>query len=334
MIVDCAVYHAGERQPGPLSLDDALESLSGPDALVWIELVAPTLSELDRVAAELQIHPLVVEDALKPHQRPKLEMYPSSALLVLKTADRTILRPEGKPIRRAPSPFGELQVIIGPQFVITVRHGETDPVADARVAFAQEPSFLREGVAAVLYALTDAVVDRYELVCDDIEAVIDSIEDRVFTPGTNDATQLIFDQKRSTLTFLRNVAPLVDVMTRLAQAEPRTFLAVSPTVAPYFRDVLDHLLRVQARLEQSRELLAAALDANLALITVRQNEDMRAISGWAAIIAVPTLFAGVWGMNFAHMPELEHLWGYPVALLTIAASSFVTYRRLKRNGWL
>lgn len=334
MIVDCAVYQSGERQPDPLSLEDALESLDGPDALVWIELVAPTPSELDRVAAELQIHPLVIEDALKPHQRPKLESYPSSALLVLKTVERAVTVDERRPARRGTTAFGELQVIIGPQFVITVRHGQTDPVADARLAFHRELGFPREGVAAVLYALTDAVVDRYEQACDDIEEVIDGIEDRVFMPGANNAAELIFEQKRSTLTFLRNVAPLVDVMTRLATSQPRSVFEVPPTVTPYFRDVLDHLLRVQSRLEQSRDLLAAALEANLAQITVRQNEDMRAISGWAAIIAVPTLFAGVWGMNFAHMPELEPVWGYPLALLTIAASSYITYRRLKRNGWL
>ena len=334
MIVDCSVYQLGERQPGPLSLEDALESLDGPDALVWIELFAPTPSELDRVAAELLIHPLVIEDALKPHQRPKLESYPSSSLLVLKTVERSAGVDETRPVRRRTNSFGELLVIVGPQFVITVRHGQSDPVADARLAFDREPGFLREGVAAVLYALTDAVVDRYEQACDEIEEVIDGIEDRVFMSGANNAAELIFEQKRSTLIFLRNVAPLVDVMTRLATPQARAVFEVPPTVTPYFRDVLDHLLRVQSRLEQSRDLLAAALDANLAQISVRQNEDMRAISGWAAIIAVPTLFAGVWGMNFAHMPELEHPWGYPVALLTIAASSFLTYRRLKRNGWL
>lgn len=334
MIVDCAVYQSGERQSDPLSLEDALESLDGPDALVWIELVSPTPSELDRVATELQIHPLVVEDALKPHQRPKLESYPSSALLVLKTAERSTVGDDKRPVRRGTASFGELQVIIGPQFVITVRHGESDPVADARHALDRDPDFLRQGAAAVLYALTDAVVDRYEQACDDIEAVIDSIEDRVFTPGANNAAELIFEQKRSTLTFLRNVAPLVDVMTRLATPQQRSDFDVAPTVLPYFRDVLDHLLRVQSRLEQARDLLAAALDANLAQISVRQNEDMRAISGWAAIIAVPTMFAGIWGMNFAHMPELEPVWGYPLALLTIVASSFITYRRLKRNGWL
>lgn len=334
MIVDCAVYQSGERQPDPLSLEDAFESLDGPDVFVWIELVAPTPSELDRVAAELMIHPLVIEDALKPHQRPKLESYPSSALLVLKTVEHRVTADEPRSGRRSTTSFGELQVIVGPQFVITVRHGQNDPVSDARRAFDREPGFLREGVAAVLYSLADAVVDRYEHACDEIEAVIDSIEDRVFMAGANNAAELIFEQKRSTLTFLRNVVPLVDVMTRLATSQTRSVLEVPPTVAPYFRDVLDHLLRVQSRLEQSRDLLAAALEANLAQISVRQNEDMRAISGWAAIIAVPTLIAGVWGMNFAHMPELEQTWGYPLALLTIGASSFITYRRLKRNGWL
>ena len=270
MIVDCAVYQSGERQADPLSLEDAFESLDGPDVFVWIELVAPTPSELDRVAAELMIHPLVIEDALKPHQRPKLESYPSSALLVLKTVEHRVTADEPRSGRRSTTSFGELQVIVGPQFVITVRHGQNDPVSDARRAFDREPGFLREGVAAVLYSLADAVVDRYEHACDEIEAVIDSIEDRVFMAGANNAAELIFEQKRSTLSFLRNVVPLVDVMTRLATSQTRSVFEVPPTVAPYFRDVLDHLLRVQSRLEQSRDLLAAALEANLAQISVRQ----------------------------------------------------------------
>lgn len=333
MIVDCAVYHRGVRQDGVLSIDDALESLSAPDALVWIELVSPTAAELDRVARELHIHPLVVEDALRPHQRPKLEMYPSSALLVLKTAHRVAPSSAVDAMaRRGPSRFGELQVIVGTRFVITVRHGETDPVDVARRMLQDDRDFLTEGVAAVVYALADAVVDRYELVCDDLEAAIDDVEDRVFAPGAKNAAELIFNEKRSTLTFIRNVVPLVEVMTRLSQTH--AFFEVSPAVAPYFRDVTDHLLRVQSRLDQSRELLAAALDANLAQISIRQNEDMRAMSGWAAIIAVPTLFAGIWGMNYAHMPELGTTWGYPAALTTIAASSYLAYRRLKHNGWL
>ncbi len=333
MIVDCAVYHRGVRQNGTLSVDDALEALSAPDALVWIELVSPTASELDRVASELNIHPLVVEDALRPHQRPKLETYPSSALLVLKTAHGTAdHEATDVTVRRSPSRFGELQVIVGTQFVITVRHGETDPVVDARRLLEADAEFLSEGVAALVYALADAVVDRYELACDELETAIDDIEDRVFSPDATNAAERIFDEKRSTLTFIRNVTPLVEVMSRLTHAH--AFFEVSPAVAPYYRDVADHLLRVQARLDQSRELLAAALDANLAQISIRQNEDTRAISGWAAVIAVPTLFAGIWGMNFEHMPELNTIWGYPAALGTIAASSYLTHRRLKRNGWL
>ena len=333
MIVDCAVYHRGVRQNGSLSIDDALEALAAPDSLVWIELVSPTAAELDRVAEELHIHPLVVEDALRPHQRPKLETYPSSALLVLKTAHRpATTRRTDEPIRRAPSRFGELQVIVGSRFVITVRHGETDPVVDARRLLESDATFLTEGVAAVVYALADAVVDRYELVCDDLEATIDNIEDRVFAPDATNAAELVFNEKRSTLTFIRNVTPLVEVMSRLSHTH--AFFDVSPSVAPYFRDVSDHLLRVQSRLDQARELLAAALDANLAQINIRQNEDMRAMSGWAAIIAVPTLFAGIWGMNFTHMPELDTSWGYGAGLITIATSSYFTYRRLKHNGWM
>jgi magnesium transporter len=216
--------------------------------------------------------------------------------------------------------------------VVTIRHGVFDPVTIARGVLEADPTFFRHGVSAVIYALADAVVDRYESACDEIESSVDDIEALVFAPGSKNAAELIFQQKRSTLTFVRNVAPLVDVIGRLATH--RAVFETSDAIAPYFRDVSDHLARVQSRLDQSRELLTAALEANLAQISIRQNEDMRAMSGWAAIIAVPTLFAGIWGMNFQHMPELNTFWGYPLALATIVASSYGAYRRLKRNGWM
>jgi magnesium transporter len=324
VIADCALYVHGEKGRSAVTLDAAFECLDAPDALVWIELVSPTNDEVEAVAAELNLHPLVVEDAGKPHQRPKLEMYPNSAFLVLKTVS-----PSKDPGQFS---FGELQIVVGPQFIVTIRHGEFDPVAIARTAIDNDPAFFRHGVPAVMYALADAVVDRYEVACDEIEASVDEIEATVFAPGSKNAAELIFQQKRSTLTFVRNVSPLLEVIGRLATH--RSIFETPDAVAPYFRDVADHLSRVQSRLDQSRELLTAALEANLAQISIRQNEDMRAMSGWAAIIAVPTLFAGIWGMNFQHMPELDTFWGYPLAIGTIVASSYAAYRRLKRNGWL
>ncbi len=324
MIADCAVYRCGIRETRALSLDAAFESIDTPDALVWIDLANPTADEIALVAAELLLHPLVLEDSMKPHQRPKLELYPSSGFLVLKTAQPTP--------RATGLSFGELQIVIGPQFVVTIRHGAFDPVAIARGVLEADPNFFAHGVTAVIYALADAVVDRYEIACDEIEASVDNIEALVFAPSSKNAAELIFTQKRSTLTFMRNVSPLVDVVGRLATH--RAVFETPDAMTPYFRDVADHLARVQSRLEQSRELLTAALEANLAQITIRQNEDMRAMSGWAAIIAVPTLFAGIWGMNFRHMPELNTSWGYPAALVTIAASSYAAYRHLKRNGWM
>ena len=329
MIVDCAVYCAGVRRSENLAVGlafDALrrvDQLGDTDALVWIELADPTPEELSAVATELEIHPLVIEDMLKPHQRPKLELYPASAFVVLKTVDL--------PATDRVS-FGEISVVLGPQFVVTVRHGSNDPVAVARSFLARRPDFFSKGLSAVLYALADAIVDEYELAGDDVERTVDTIEELVFGAGTPNAAPLIFSQKRSTLTFIRNIAPLEEVIVRLGHG--RMPFPVHDDVQPYLRDVLDHLLRVRSRLEQSRDLLTSALEANLAQISIRQNEDMRSISGWAAVIAVPTLFAGVWGMNFAHMPELRPVWGYPFALATIAGSSYGAYRLLKRNGWL
>ena len=329
MIVDCAVYCEGVRRSENLAVGlafDALrriDPLGDTDALVWIELADPTQDELSAVATELEIHPLVIEDMLKPHQRPKLELYPASAFVVLKTVDL--------PATDRVS-FGEISVVLGPQFVVTVRHGSNDPVAVARSFLARRPDFFSKGLSAVLYALADAIVDEYELAGDDVERTVDTIEELVFGAGTPNAAPLIFSQKRSTLTFIRNIAPLEEVIVRLEHG--RMPFPVHDDVQPYLRDVLDHLVRVRSRLEQSRDLLTSALEANLAQISIRQNEDMRAISGWAAVIAVPTLLAGVWGMNFAHMPELRPVWGYPFALATITGSSYGAYRLLKRNGWL
>ncbi len=292
--------------------------------MVWIELVSPTETEIEAVASELMLHPLVLEDARKPHQRPKLELYPNSAFLVLKTIAS---QDNDGPLR-----FGELQIVVGSRFVVTIRHGDFDPVAVARNVLQNNPGFFAHGITAVIHALADAVIDRYETACDEIEASVDNIEALVFAPESKNAAELIFRQKRSTLTFARNVGPLVDVIGRLAAH--RAVFETPDAVAPYFRDAADHLARVQSRLDQSRELLTAALEANLAQISIRQNEDMRAMSGWAAIIAVPTLFAGIWGMNFQHMPELNTFWGYPLALIAIVASSYGAYRRLKRNGWM
>ena len=324
VIVDCAVYRCGVREPTAVSLDTAFESIDAPDALVWIDLASPTVDEINLVANELLIHPLVLEDAIKPHQRPKLELYPSSGFVVFKTT---------QPRNNIPTlSFGELQIVVGPQFIVTIRHGDFDPVKIARDVLEADPTFFAHGVTAVIYALADAVVDRYEIACDEIEAAVDEIEALVFAPSSKNAAELIYGQKRSTLTFVRSVSPLVEVLGRLATH--RAVFETPDAVTPYFRDVADHLARVQSRLEQSRELLTAALEANLAQITIRQNEDMRAMAGWAAIIAVPTLFAGVWGMNFRHMPELNTSWGYPAALLTICASTYATYRRLKHNNWM
>lgn len=325
MISDSAVYLAGHRRPGALDPTDAFEARSDDDAMVWIDLALPSPDELSLIADELQLHPLVVEDISRPHQRPKLELYPSSAFMVLKTvewhgADTSTLD------------FGELQVVVGPSFVVTVQHGPARPASPARTLLEGQPELLSRGVSAILYALADAVVDDYERACDEIEQQVDLIEEQVFTPGATNAAELIFAAKRSTLTFLRNVMPLEEALGRLENN--RVLFEVDEAVVPYFRDVNDHLARVRSRLEQARDLLTAALDANHAQIGIRQNEDMRAISGWAAVIAVPTLFAGIWGMNFAHMPELNTTWGYPAALATIFGSSAATYRVLKRNGWL
>jgi magnesium transporter len=328
VIVDCGVYENGIRRPGTLAVDlafDALEELEGKSnfsSMVWIELMEPNEDEVALVAQELLLHPLVREDVLRAHQRPKLEVYPSSAFIVMKS-----LHVVGNELT-----FGELSMVVGERFIVTVRHGVADPVTSAKEYLHQRPEFLARGPSAVLYALADAVVDSYESACDGIELAVDDIEDHVFSESSLNAGPQIFSLKRSTLTFLRNVLPLGEVLHRVDNGHvPFT---IPDEVEPYLRDVSDHLRRMQSRLEQSRDLLGAALELNHAQIGIRQNEDMRAMAGWAAIIAVPTLLAGIWGMNFQHMPELGTRWGYLVALCAIVASSYSVYRILKRNGWM
>ncbi len=270
------------------------------------------------------LHPLAVEDALRAHQRPKLDIFDASVFIVCKTvrfhaATETIER-------------GEVHLFAGDGFVVTVRHGRHSALDGVRRNLERTPSLLRQGPGAVLYAVIDHIVDEYQLAMDDIEQVIDQIEEQVFSSQAN-AAERIFRLKRQVLEFHRWAVLMGDVL------DPLVRQLVPPAVRhedlpEYFRDVLDHVIRVSGRIETARDLLGAALEANLAQVTVRQNDDMRAISGWAAVIGVPTLIAGVWGMNFEHMPELGWTVGYPLALGTIIGSALLVRWRLKRNGWL
>ncbi len=323
MIVDCALYEHGKRRPGELALSDAFEAAHAPDAFVWIGLHEPTVDEFEAVRAEFGLHELAVEDAVTAHQRPKLETYGDSLFVVLKPA-RYDDEQESVVI-------GELMLFVGERFAVSVRHGEASALAECRNQLESQPDLLREGPGAVLYAVLDWVVDDYMPVAEGLDNDIQEVEETVFAPEAGNATERIYKLKREALEFHRATASLVDPLDRLARGQVPL---VPEALGHYFRDVHDHLLRVFEQADGFRDLLTSVLEANLAQVAVRQNEDMRKISAWVAIAAVPTAIAGVYGMNFDFMPELHWRFGYPFALLLMAGCCGLLYRAFRRSGWL
>jgi magnesium transporter len=327
VIVDCAVYTNGHRRAGGLPIEQALEAATDPDSFVWIGLFEPTPEEFDAVRTELDLHELAVEDALHAHQRPKLEVYGKDLFVVLKTARyddqaESVL-------------YGELQLFIGDKYVVTVRHGEgSAPLAGVRERIEDDLSRLRCGPMAVLHAVADKVVDDYGPVVVGLDNDLAEIEEAVFDlrrPRGYDPSQRIFRLKREVLTFLRNTEPLLEPLGQLAAGQ----VPGAPSeLTTYFRDVEDHLTKVVTSIHHTREILTDALDANLAQVTTRQNDDMRTISAWLAIGGVPTVIGAIYGMNFEYMPELETRYGYFVVLAVMAVLCLFLYRRFKRVGWL
>ncbi|MGW1955209.1 magnesium/cobalt transporter CorA [Streptomyces sp. NPDC001920] len=332
MIVDCAIYRDGRRTEGPQDLSDALDQCRvRADAFVWIGLYEPTEKEFDRVTEEFGLHPLAVEDALKAHQRPKLEIYDDSLFVVLK--------PVGYEPKSDEVSSGEVMVFIGDSFVVTVRHGEEAPLGTVRHRLEHEPEMLRHGPTAVLYMIADAVVDHYLDVAAELGTDLEELEAEVFSPtvgGSRNTASRIYNFKRQVLEFRRATVPLAQPLARLAGTGMISARVpfVHDEAQPFFRDVSDHLTRVNEVVEGLDRLVSDVLSAHLAQMSVQQNDDMRKISAWAAMAAVPTMLAGVYGMNFEHMPELSWRWSYPALLAAMAVLEVLLYRLFKRRGWL
>jgi magnesium transporter len=322
-IVDLAVYKDGQRKED-VSLEHAFEACHQPGALVWIGLHEPTPDEFDSVRREFELHELAVEDAMNGHQRPKLEVYGDAQLfLVLKTAryfEPDILE------------FGEIHIFVGEGYVVTVRHGEATPLHDVRLQLEKHPEILRHGAGAVLHAILDKVVDDYTPVMTNIDVDITELEAEAFGDEVpTGLTERIYRLKRQVINLHRAIAPLSEPLGRLSDGR---YPLIHEDMRPYFRDVYDHLLRAVQQADQFRELLTSILEANLTQVSVRQNEEMRKISAWAAILAVPTLIAGIYGMNFRNMPELHWHYGYPLALLLMVGISAGLYRFFRHINWL
>ena len=324
MIVDAALYRDGKRDPEPLDLENASKTLGDLDSFVWVGLYEPTGDEFDAVRREFNLHDLAVEDAIKAHQRPKLELYDDSLFLVLRTARYLDANETVE--------FGEIQAFAGAGFVVTVRHGRASELAGLRRAIEDDPETMRCGPAAVLHAIVDRVVDDYQPVMDGIEDDIGEVELEVFSEGAHNPVERIYMLKREVLGMHHATRPLEEPLARLTELHDLPYL--HNDIGPYFRDVHDHSLRVVEQIDTFNDLLTSVLEANLTRVSVRQNEDMRKISAWAAIGIVPTAMAGIYGMNFEHMPELEWQLGYPFALASMATVCLLLYRYFKTHGWL
>jgi magnesium transporter len=326
VIVDNALYRKGVR----VDCGTATSDLSGvrsratdPGDFVWVGLHEPTKHEMETVARLYDLHPLAVEDAVLAHQRPKLDLYEDSLFLTLKTLWYV---DEDDAVET-----GEINLFIGRNFVVTVRHGTGGALHDARLALESMQNVLAHGPSAVVYAVCDQVVDIYEEVAAELVEDVDEVEASVFgTQRTNDSAR-IYVLKRELAEMRRAVAPLRDPVNRFASGAVR---GIHPEAAPYFRDVADHLNRVAETMDGLEALLTAAFEAHLAQISIQQNDDMRKISAAVGLVAAPTLVAGIYGMNFDHMPELAWQYGYPFALVLMALSSLAVWVIARRSGWL
>jgi len=323
MIVDCAVYENGVRRGGNLAIADALEASRQPGNFVWIGLHEPTEQEFAAVREEFGLHELAVEDAIKAHQRPKLDVFEDTLFIVLKTA---WYKEDAEEVH-----LGEILLFMGETFIVSVRHGPASGLTEVRRRLEKSPELLKCGPGAVLYAILDRIVDDYKPVINGLENDISEVEAEVFSPSRTNAAERIYFLKREALEFHQAVAPLVTPVDRLARGG---YELIHDDIRPYFRDIHDHLLRTADTLVGFRDLLTSVLEANLTQVAVRQNEDMRKISAWVAILAVPTMIAGIYGMNFEHMPEIKFRFGYYLILGVMFVACGTLYRQFKKSGWL
>ena len=323
MIVDSALYVDGVRRPGRFDTTD-WRRICGDDAFSWTGLFEPTRAEFEQIRLHIDLHDLVVEDALNAHQRPKLEQYGDALFLVLKTA--TYLDDTEQ------VEFGEIQVFATPHAVLHVRHNTPSSLSVVRQTLEENPDILRCGSGAVLHAIVDHVVDGYKPVVAGIEVDVREVERQVFNRQADEnPVERIYGLMRTVLLVQDALVPLLSPLDLLANTR---YSVVADELRQYFRDAHDHLVAVTQRVDTLHDLLSNILAANLTRVSIRQNEDMRKISAWVAIAAVPTMIAGVYGMNFDHMPELRSAWGYPVVLLLMFGACFWLYHKFKKSGWL
>ena len=322
-VVACVAYAEGQRVRD-VEIPDISEALKEAGVFVWVGLHDPSPELLRQIQKEFGLHDLAVEDAQVAHQRPKLEQYGDSLFVVLRPA---ILTPDQERIE-----LGETHLFLGPRYIVSIRHGDTPGYAAVRTRCESTPGLLAKGPGFVLYAVMDFIVDHYFPVLDTLGDQLERLEDEIFSETFDRKTvQRIYDLKRNLVEVKRAVSPLVDVCNRLVRFD---MPLIPEDTRPYFRDVYDHAIRINEHVDTLRELLTGALEAHLSLTAVAQNDAMKKLAGWAAIIGVPTMVAGVYGMNFKFMPELEWRYGYPGVMACMAVVCVYLYYRFKRSGWL
>jgi len=320
-VIAAGVYAGGKRVAN-IAIEDAREWARRPGHVAWIGLYEPSQELLARVQAQFDLHPLAIEDAGKPHQHPKLEQYGEALFIVARTAQ----------IVNERIGFGETHIFIGHGYVVTVRHGASTSYAAVRERCESCPTVLSRGEHYILYAILDFIVDNYMPVVEAIHDEVEAIEDRVFESSLAKAdVQRLYMLRRDLLKLRNAAAPLVNVCRRLEHAE---VMSIEPAMQPLFRDVTDHVRRVQEEIDMLREVLAFAFEASLMSGQAEQSSVTRRLAAWAAILAVPTAIAGIYGMNFEHMPELKWTYGYFLVLGAIATICVTLYMRLRHYGWL
>ncbi len=336
-IVDNAIYRQGVREARPVTLDQSFEELRDHGGFAWIGMYRPTEDELRAVATEFSLHPLAVEDALTGHQRPKIERYGDTLFVVLRPARYLDAAEEVE--------FGEVHLFVGPNFAITVRHAESPDLGRVRKRLEHNPDLLGLGPQAVLYAVLDEVVDEYQPVIAGLENDIDEIENQIFQ-GDPAVSRRIYALAREAMAFQRATHPLVDILNSLEAGFDKYDVDIE--LQRNLRDVLDHTLQIVAKADSFRAILQNALTVQSTLVMQEQNEEMRLmsrtsieqgeqvkkISGWAAILFAPTLIGAIYGMNFDYMPELHWTLGYPFALGLMLTSGVTLYFVFKKRGWL
>ena len=326
MLINCVAYQNGKKL-ADIPVEDISEYVTRPECFVWVALFEPTKEEIDQMAEEFSLHPLAVEDARHGHQRPKIEEYGDSLFAVLHTIERPSSDDPDAPLNS-----GEVDIFVGRNYILSVRHRTKKGFAEVRARSEREPELLKHGSGFVFYALMDTVVDRYFPILDGIESELEKIEEQIFVSNTARSNiQSLYVLKQKLMILKHAVDPLMEAVGKLYGGRVPQ---ICSGMGEYFRDVFDHLQRLHATIEGIRDMQTTAIQVNLGMISLAESEVTKKLAGWAAIIAVPTMVAGIYGMNFKNMPELDWLYGYPVSIAIMVVADVWLYIRFKKARWL